>query len=99
MINWSPKYFLINDATLVLKWNDNFFLSLLYFLIWGFTKISKKVDKQEISETQRQRVVCLDWYAYRIDTTKATKALNLKIQTESELMAYCEFFKNLADTE
>ena len=69
------------------------------FLIWGCNNTSNKVDRQEISETQRQREVCLDWYAYRIDTTKATKALNLKTQTESELMAYCDFFKNVADTK
>ena len=69
------------------------------FLIWGCRNILNKVDKQEIFKTQRQREVCLDWYAYRIDTTKATKALNLKTQTESELMAYCEFFKNVADTK
>ena len=69
------------------------------FLIWGCNTTSNKEDTKEISETQRQREVCLDWYAYRIDNTKATKALNLKTQTESELMAYCEFFKNVADTE
>ena len=76
-----------------------FFPIPFIFLIWGCNNTSNKVDRQEISETQRQREVCLDWYAYRIDTTKATKALNLKTQTESELMAYCEFFKNVADTK
>tara|TARA_B100000989_G_scaffold231621_1_gene178424 strand:- start:1424 stop:1666 length:243 start_codon:yes stop_codon:yes gene_type:complete len=76
-----------------------FFSLPFIFLIWGCSNTSNKVDTQEISETQRQREFCLDWYAYRIDTTKATKALNLKTQTESELMAYCEFFKNVADTE
>ena len=52
-----------------------------------------------ISETQKQRDICLDWYAYRIDTAKATSALDLKTQTESELMSYCDFFKNVADTK
>ena len=75
------------------------FLTPFLFLIWGCNNTSNKVDKREISETQRQRQVCLDWYAYRIITTKATKALNLKTQTESELMAYCDFFKNVADTK
>ena len=69
------------------------------FLIWGCTNTSNKLDTLEISDTQKQRKVCLDWYGYRVDTTKATKALNLKIQTESELMAYCDFFKNVADTK
>jgi len=54
---------------------------------------------QKISETQRQREVCLDWYGYRIDTKKAINYLNLKIETESELMNYCDFFKNVADTK
>ena len=30
---------------------------------------------------------------------KAINDLNLKIETESELMAYCDFFKNVADTK
>tara|TARA_Y200000002_G_scaffold275633_1_gene229906 strand:- start:1531 stop:1743 length:213 start_codon:yes stop_codon:yes gene_type:complete len=66
-----------------------FFSLPFIFLIWGHNTTSNKEDTQEISETQRQREVCLDWYAYRIDITKATKALNLKTQTESDLMAYC----------
>ena len=74
-----------------------FFISSA-ILIWGCTKTSTKVDTLTISDTQRQRDVCLDWYGYRIDTAKAIKELNLEIQTESELMAYCEFFKNVADT-
>ena len=75
-----------------------FYIPLLIF-IWGCSNTSNKLDTLEISDTQRQREVCLDWYGYRVDTTKATKALNLKTQTESELMAYCEFFKNVADTK
>ena len=51
-----------------------------------------------ISETQRQRDLCLDWYAYRIETAKAISDLNLKTEKESDLMVYCEFFKNVADT-
>ena len=50
------------------------------------------------SETQRQRNLCLDWYAYRIETEKAISDLNLKTEKESDLMVYCEFFKNVADT-
>tara|TARA_B100000459_G_scaffold132018_1_gene86612 strand:+ start:16 stop:258 length:243 start_codon:yes stop_codon:yes gene_type:complete len=74
------------------------FIPLMTF-IWGCSDKSNKLVTLEISDTQRQREVCLDWYGYRVDTTKATKALNLKTQTESELMAYCEFFKNVADTK
>ena len=70
----------------------------LIIFIWGCSKTSMP-DAISVSETQRQREVCLDWYGYRVDTTKATKALNLNIQTESELMAYCEFFKNVANTK
>ena len=73
------------------------FIPLTIF-IWGCSNTSNKLDTHEISNTQRQRQV-LDWYSYRVDTTKATKALNLKTQTESELMAYCDFFKNVADTK
>ena len=75
-----------------------FYIPLLIF-IWGCSNTSNKLDTLEISDTQRQREVCLDWYGYRVDTTKASKALNLKTQTESELMAYCDFFKNVADTK
>ena len=74
------------------------FIPLMIF-IWGCSNTSNKLDTLEISDTQRQREVCLDWYGYRVDTTIATKALNLKTKTESELMAYCEFFKNVADTK
>ena len=68
-------------------------------LIWGCSNGSHKLDTLEISDTQRQREVCLDWYGYRIDTKKAINDLNLKIETESELMAYCDFFKYVADTK
>ena len=70
----------------------------LIIVIWGCSKTSMK-DSISVSETQRQREVCLDWYGYRIDTKKAINDLNLKIETESELMAYCDFFKNVADTK
>ena len=74
-----------------------FYTPLLIF-VWGCTNTSNKLDTQNISETQRQREVCLDWYGYRIDTKKAINDLDLKIETESELMSYCDFFKNVADT-
>ena len=67
--------------------------------VWSCTKNTNKIGTQKISETQRQREVCLDWYDYRIDTKKAINDLNLKIETESELMTYCDFFKNVADTK
>ena len=67
--------------------------------IWGCANTSNKIVTPEISDTQRQREVCLDWYGYRIDTKKAINDLNLKIETESELMTYCDFFKNVADTK
>ena len=70
----------------------------LIIIIWGCSKTSMR-DSISISETQRQREVCLDWYGYRIDTKKAINDLNLKIETESELMTYCDFFKNVADTK
>ena len=65
--------------------------------MWSCTNTSNKLDTLEISDTQRQRDSCLDWYAYRIDTKKVINDLNLKIETESELMTYCDFFKNVAD--
>ena len=68
-------------------------------LIWGCSNRSNTLDTLEMSDTQRQREVCLDWYGYRIDTEKAINDLNLKIKTESELMTYCDFFKNVADTK
>ena len=71
----------------------------LMIFVWGCTNNSNKIDIQKISETQKLREVCLDWYGYRIDTKKAINDLNLKVETESELMAYCDFFKNVADTK
>ena len=74
------------------------FIPLMIF-VWGCTNNSNKIDMQKISETQRQREICLNWYGYIIDTKKAINDLNLKVETESELMAYCDFFKNVADTK
>ena len=74
-----------------------FYIPLIIF-IWGCSKTSMP-DSISVSETQRQRDVCLDWYGYRIDNEKAINDLNLKIATESELMAFCDFFKNVADTK
>ncbi len=74
-----------------------FYIPLIIFIL-GCSKTSM-TDSISVSETQRQREVCLDWYGYRIDTKKAINDLNLKIETESELMAYCDFFKNVADTK
>ena len=79
------------------------FLSLVVFAVFisGCTKNTSLVNSlkpNEISETQRQRDLCLDWYAYRIETVKAISELNLKTEKESDLMVYCEFFKNVADT-
>ena len=73
------------------------FIPLIIF-IWGCSKTSMP-DGISVSETQRQREVCLDWYGYRIDTKKAINDLSLRIETESELMTYCDFFKNVADTK
>ena len=79
------------------------FLSLVVFAVFisGCTKNPSRVSTLNpnlISETQRQRDLCLDWYAYRIETAKAISDLNLKTEKESDLMVYCEFFKNVADT-
>ena len=46
--------------------------------IWGCSNKSNKLDTLDISYPQRQRKVCLDWYGYRVDITKETKALSLK---------------------
>ena len=74
-------------------------LALSTIFVASCSDNSNKIDTQKISETQKQREVCLNWYGYRIDTKKAINDLNLKIETESELMAYCDFFKNVADTK
>ena len=79
------------------------FLSLIAFAVFvsGCTKDTSRVSSSQpnvISETQRQRDLCLDWYSYRIETVKAILGLNLKTEKESDLIVYCEFFKNVADT-
>ena len=69
----------------------------LALLFCGCSKTSNKILIP--SKTQFQREICLDWYGYRINTEKAIAELNLKITVESELIAYCDFFKNVADTK
>ncbi len=49
-------------------------------------------------QCRKQRDLCLDWYAYRIENAKAISDLNLKTEKESDLMVFCEFYKNVADT-
>ena len=78
-------------------------LSLIFFivLISGCNKSTSQDNSLKpklISETQRQRNLCLDWYSYRIDTAKAITELGIKTEKESGLIGYCEFFKNVADT-
>ena len=78
-----------------------FLLIPFIVLISACTKSSTEVatyKAEPISSTQKQRETCLDWYAYRIDTAKTIELLNLKTEKESDLMVYCEFFKNVADT-
>ena len=79
------------------------FLSLVVFAVFisGCTKNTSWISSLRpnvITETQRQRDLCLDWYAYRIETAKAISDLNLKTGKDSDLIVYCEFFKNVADT-
>ena len=69
-------------------------LSLILFavLMSGFTKQTSPVSclkPNVISETQRKRDLCLDWYAYRIETAKAISDLNLKTERKADLMFYC----------
>ena len=81
--------------------NRLFLLIPFLVLISACTKTSTKLETfkpKEISETQRQREVCLNWYTYRIDTAKPIEVVNLKTEKESDLMVYCDFFKNVADT-
>ena len=81
--------------------NRLFLLIPFLVLISACTKTSTRLETftpKEISETQRQREVCLDWYAYRIDTAEAITELNIKNKKEADLRIYCDFFKNLADT-
>ena len=70
-------------------------------LISACTKSSTEVGTYKakpISSTQKQRETCLDWYAYRIDTAEAITELNIKNKKETDLRIYCDFFKNVADT-
>ena len=81
--------------------NRLFLLIPFLVLISACTKPASNEDTfkpKAISETQRQREVCLDWYAYRIDTAEAITELNIKNKKEADLRIYCDFFKNVADT-
>ena len=87
--------------SLLSKMNRLFLLIPFLVLISACTKISTKSEtfkSNEISDTKRQREVCLDWYAYRIDTAEAITELNIKNKKEADLRIYCDFFKNVADT-
>ena len=87
--------------TLSINMNRLFLLIPFLVLISACTKTSTKLETlkpNEISDTQRQREVCLDWYAYRIDTAEAITELNIKNKKEADLRIYCDFFKNVADT-
>ena len=75
----------------------NFLHPFNYFHLGWFQDFNDRFDLS--FRNPKAREVCLDWYGYRIDTKKAINDLNLKIETESELMAYCDFFKNVADTK
>ena len=86
---------------LLINMNRLFLLIPFLVLISACTKTSTKLETlkpNEISDTQRQREVCLDWYAYRIDTAEAITELNIKNKKETDLRIYCDFFKNVADT-
>ena len=79
------------------------FLSLVVFAVFisSCTKNTSRISSLRpnvITETQRKRDLSLDWYAYRIEPAIAISDLNLKTEKESDLMVYCEFFKNIADT-
>ena len=87
--------------SLLSNMNRLFFLVPFLVLISACTKTSTKLETfkpKEISETQRQREICLDWYAYRIDTVEAITELYIKNKKEADLRLYCDFFKNVADT-
>ena len=87
--------------TLLINMNRLFLLIPFLVLISACTKTSTKLETlkpNEISDTQRQREVCLDWYAYSIDTGKAITELNIMNKKEADLRIYCDFFKNVADT-
>ena len=81
--------------------NRLFLLIPFIVLISACTKSSTEVGTYKakpISSTQKQRETCLDWYAYRIDTAEAITELNIKNKKEADLRIYCDFFKNVADT-
>ena len=81
--------------------NRLFLLIPFIVLISACTKSSTEVGTYKakpISSTQKQRETCLDWYAYRIDTAEAITELNIKNKKETDLRIYCDFFKNVADT-
>ena len=61
-------------------------LALSTIFLASCTSNSNEIGTQKVSETQKQREICLDWYGYRIDTKKAINDLNLKIETESCLL-------------
>ena len=87
--------------SLLSNMNRLFLFIPFLFLIGACTKTSTKLETfkpNEISDTQRQREVCLDWYAYRIDTAEALTELNIENKKEVDLRIYCDFFKNVADT-
>ena len=67
-----------------------FYIPLMIF-VWGCTNNTNKIGTEKISETQRQREVCLDWYGFRIDTKKAINDLNLKVEPDQELFTIDTF--------
>ncbi len=89
------------ELSLLSDMNRLFLLIPFLVLISACTETSTKLETfkpNEISETQRQRELCLDWYAYRIDTAEAITELNIKNKKEADLRIYCDFFKSVADT-
>ena len=75
-------------------------MKILLFPLLAFSTIflasctsnSNKIGTQKVSETQRQREVCLDWYGYRIDTKKAINDLNLNLDLRPQnldIKTYC----------
>ena len=55
-------------------------LTLSTIFLASCTSNPNKIGTQKVSETQKQREVCLDWYGYRIDTKKAINDLNEKLK-------------------
>ena len=87
--------------SLLINMNRLFLLIPFLGLISACSKTSTKLKTfkpNEMSDTQRQREVCLDWYAYRIDTAEAIAELNIKNKKEADLRIYCDFFKKVDDT-